>query len=585
MLPRSFLILPFVIAGGAVTSELAGQEPLTYVRGPGGYLSLTKLILIAVVFLVWVRLADWMNRQSLRIGDQTNLPPEVWSPITAGTFLLGFLIVISLPIFAIGYPLYLIAALTPFFIYFFMRRAKLLAKPDLIEQLKLKPGEEPPAAPLPQDLGAAFDFTPAGEDNQKRQVNLIRARQSFGFPILKDLMAAALVKRADMILLDYTQQQVNVRIQVDGVWHPLPPMDRESGDAVLYSLKNLAGLNAAERRAKQTGTFNLKNEHGKAAVELLTQGVATGERAQVKFRRTIKGVLTLGQLGMFPKMIEQLSGSLNHAGLSIVSCPPGEGLTSSWRGTLATADRMTRDCVAVIPVSEIETNVENIIIKTYDGSTGNTQADVLRGTILSQPDFLAIPIVENGEIMDVLTAQVNSQGRTVLLRTPAKSAAEGLLRMYSVAEDRAGFANAVKYVTGQRLIRRLCDTCKQETRVPPHSIQQLGGDPKKQQTVFNPYRLPPPEQRVDEKGNEIEFPPCETCGGIGYLGRIAVYELLTVNEQVRAALLKTPKVDAIEAVALKTGKKTLPQQAYQLVLLGITSIAEVQRVFKPPTKS
>jgi general secretion pathway protein E len=154
------------------------------------------------------------------------------------------------------------------------------------------------------------------------------------------------------------------------------------------------------------------------------------------------------------------------------------------------------------------------------------------------------------------------------------------LRLYSTAADRAQFLNAVNNVTGQRLVRRLCPDCRVEVRVQPKIIQQLGGNPKTQGTIYNPWKLPPPDQRVDEKGREIEFPPCETCGGIGFIGRIAVFEMITLDDQLREFIKKNPKVGPIEQAAVKLGKSTMANQAYQLVLLGVTSLAEVQRVLK-----
>ena len=156
-----------------------------------------------------------------------------------------------------------------------------------------------------------------------------------------------------------------------------------------------------------------------------------------------------------------------------------------------------------------------------------------------------------------------------------------MLRVYSKAGNRDNFRQAVKYATCQRLLRRLCQDCKQEVPVPPKTIKALGGDPKTQKTIYQHWRLPPPEQRVDEKGREIEFPPCETCRGLGYIGRIAIFEMIKVNDAVREALKKSPKVAAIDKVATESkAKKSMKSGAYQLVLLGVTSLAEVQSTLK-----
>ncbi len=470
-----------------------------YQSRPGGYLSWIKLLAIAVVFLLWVRMADWINRDAMKIGDKTKMLPEVWNPIVVFSFLVGFLLAISVPIFLAGFPIYVVSAWLPFTLYFFQRRGKLKSNPAIARQLKTEPGEAPPPEALPQDEGAQVDFKPAGNSDKERQSNLIRARQTHGYAALKDLLLLTQFKRAEQILLDYTRDSAAVRIHVDGTWHPLEPMDRPTGDAALVSLKYLAGLNPAERRAKQSGQFSIKTEYGKVQLELTSQGVPTGERVQLKHIRTGVEVLPLSQLGMFPDMVAQIKTSLDKPGMTIISAPPGSGLSSSWQGALTTADRLTRDCVGLIEEKETETVVENIVIHRYDEAGDKTQADVLKAMLLTQPDMIAVPKVAGPAIMDLLTNQVLTQGRSVLLQTPARSAAEALLRVYAQAGDRNQFLQAVHNVTCQRLVRRLCDSCKIEVQVQPNVIQQLGGNPKTQSTIFNPWRLPPPEQRWTKK--------------------------------------------------------------------------------------
>ena len=559
----------------------AQDSDLIAVLRPGGYLSWIKLLMLAVVFLIWVRLADWMNRDTMKIGEKTEMSGEFWNPIVVISFLVGFMAAISVPIFLAGFPVYCIAAFLPFSLFYFKRRGIIKANPNLLKTLKMKPGDMPPVEALPQDEGVDVDFSPAGADKNEQQSNLIRARQTIGFTELKELITQCQFKRAEQVLMDYTRDSVNLRIFVDGAWHAFEPMDRELGDAVLVSIKSLAGMNPTERRARQSGRFGIKSELGKADLLVTSQGVQTGERVQVKFGGAARKVLPLGQLGMFPDMLAKVKTGLNTATATIISAPPGAGLTSTWQGALYTGDRLTRDCVGFVDEEDSETAIENIVIHLYDEKTeGKDQYAVVKAMMLTQPDMLAIPKVENAKTMDLVTQQVLEQERSLLLMTPAKTAAEALLRLYAQAGDRGQFLKAVHNVTCQRLVRRLCDDCKVEVQVQPKVIQQLGGNPRTQNTIFNQWQLPPPEQRVDEKGNEIEFPPCKTCGGIGYIGRIAVFECLSLNDQLRDFIGKSPKVDAIESAATKMGKKNIAQNAYKLVLLGVTSIAEVQLMLK-----
>jgi len=583
--PAMQLLFAFVLSISAVlvsASEVdAAVELLAANRGPGGYLSLIKIGLIALVFFIWVRLSDWMNRDTVRIGDLTGQRPEIWNPINLAVHLLGFFTAISIPIFWVGYPIYVLCALLPYFIYRLLRRSGM--KKDSSIQQRLKPNQGLQLEELQQDQGFDLDFTPAGNTDSDRQGNLIRARQSSGFVVLKDLLADCLLKRADNLLIDYSQTQATPRIFVDGTWHPIPPMDRQTGDAVLVSMKYLGGLDPADRRNKQVGRFAMKSEDfGKRKVDITTQGIPSGERVQLKIIGDASSKLPLKKLGMLPSMAKQFEPALNKPGVCIVSAPPREGLTTSWQGMLLSADRLTRDCIGMVSkANEEETAIENIVLKHYDPSGMPTQSEALVATMLTRPDSVAVPQIEDGGVIDILTNGVNSQDVAVWLQASAKTPVEALLFHMRNAKNPNQLADTLRFVTNQRLARRLCDHCKQEVRVQPKLIQQLGGDPRKQTTIFQAYRLPPPEQRVDQNGKPIEFPTCQTCGGLGHIGRIALFELLTINDEVRKVLKESPKAGAIEAIAKRSNAKIpMTASAWRLVLLGVISLQEAQASLK-----
>ena len=580
--------IAFVLSISAVLLMASDAEASTELliaakRGPGGYFSPIKLGLIAVVFFLWVRLSDWLNRDCVQIGDLIGQKPEIWNPINLGVHLLGFFSAISIPIFWVGYPIYVLCALLPYFIYRIIRRSAM--KKDTSVQQRLKPEQGLQLSSLEQDEGVEFDFTPAGDSDTEQQGNLIKARQSPGFVVFKDMLADCMLKRADTILIDYSQTQATPRILVDGTWHAIPPMDRQTGDAVLFSLKYLGGLNPVDRRSKQVGRFAAKSPlYGKRKIDIITQGIPTGERVQLKLVGDASSKLPLKQLGMLPAMEKPFTEALNQPGICIVSAPRGEGLTTSWQGMLLSADRLTRDCIGMVSKAlEEETGIENIVIKHYEaaGNGKPTQKESVTAALLTRPDSMAVPHVETPEVMDLLTAAVNDQDVSVWLQASAKSSVEALMMHHQNSKNPNQFAESVRYVTSQRLARRLCDSCKQEVRVQPKVIQQLGGDPRKQSTIYQAYRLPPPEQRVDETGKPIEFPPCETCGGLGHIGRIALFEMLTINDEVRQVLMETPKAGAVEAIAKRSNAKIpMSASAWKLVLLGVISLHEAQASLK-----
>jgi type II secretory ATPase GspE/PulE/Tfp pilus assembly ATPase PilB-like protein len=557
---------------------------------PGGFLSYLKLGLIAATYLLWVLMADWVNRDALQIGQKSKMAPELWNPIIVLSFLLGLIVVLAVPIFWIGWPVFLLTAFVPPLIYIFVRGSRIKNDKAIASAARNKGKDRTTSFDmeeelLPQDQGEMVDISPVGGDSTEKKARLIRGRQGDGYPTLKNVIHASQVKRGEQLMIDCHKNGAAIRVFVDGIWHPIDPIaERPEADALATSLKHLAGMDPADRRNKQTGRFDAKTVFGKHKVNITSQGVQTGERILLRFEGAKKGIMELDELGMFPEMIEAMRQSMNNPGLTIISAPPSHGLTSAWQGAIASSARLTRDCVGFYKPSETESTIENIVPKPYDPADGQTSLAALKAVLLSQPDALIVPEVDDAETMDLLVDQALQHERAIFFRTPANSAAEALIRMYAKSGNRAAFLDAVKSTSCQRLLRRLCPECRVEVRVQPQMIQKLGGNPKKQGTVFNPYKLPPPEQRVDEKGNPIEFPPCTTCGGIGYIGRVAAFELLTMSDQLKTVIKQKPDVATVEAASIKLGKKPLVNQAYQLVLLGVTSLAEVQRVFNPPKK-
>ena len=562
----------------------AKEEKKAAFKPAAGSLSYLKIGLIVLFFLPWVRYVDSINRDTMEFGNKLKLEPEIWNPILVGSFLVGLLAVLFVPIFWAGFPFFVVAALAPPITYSFMRRSRVRNDDSIARAIQNSSGDEYAVEELPQDEGAEISFTPGGADANEKQARLIRGRQSQEFPTLKNMIFDALFKRTEQLMMDCGRDGARLRLLVDGVWHPSPPMEREMADGVVTSLKDLAGLNPADRRSQQSGSFETKSEFGKSKLNIRTQGVSTGERVFIDFGQAKKDILRLEELGMFPDMAQKVCESLNTPGLNIISAPAGHGLTSTWQGAIFSSDRLTRDCIGFYDSDETETDVENIVPKPYNSAAGESSYESLKKTLLSQPDAIMAPTVADSETMDLLVQQANEEERAVITRSQASTAAEAFLRVYAQSTDRNAFLMAVKMVTGQRLLRRLCSDCRVEVRVNPKTIQKLGGNPKKQGTLFSQFKLPPPEQRVDEKGQPIEFPPCPTCGGIGYIGRIAAFETLELNEQLKAFIRKQPQAAAIEAAAVKLGKTPLPNQAYKLVLLGVTSLPEVQRVFSPPKK-
>jgi type II secretory ATPase GspE/PulE/Tfp pilus assembly ATPase PilB-like protein len=413
----------------------------------------------------------------------------------------------------------------------------------------------------PIQLVAQGGATPA-DDNAR----YFEARNAPGFLPAKELLWDTINRRADQIMLDYTPQGVAIRYEIDGVWHNGDGRDREGGDAVLAVLKTLASLKPAERRARQSGKFGIQQGKIKYSCTLVSQGTPTGERVLAQLDDGSAKFEKLPDLGMREKTVEQLKELLTQpSGFIIFSSPPRGGLTALMNAALGSSDRFTRSFMAVEDANRLEKVIENIPVTTYDSKRGETPLTVLPRLARLYPDVIVIRDLVNGETVDFLCGQVE-ENRLVITSIRAKEAVEALLRVLMLKVPPAKFAPLVLGVVNVRLVRKLCETCREAYAPTPQVLQQLRIPAGKVEAFYRPPQSP---EKV-----------CPDCGGIGYRGRTGIFEVLPMNDHLRAVLAKTPKLDILRQEARKQGARGLQEEGILLVAKGVTSLQELMRVLK-----
>ncbi len=428
-----------------------------------------------------------------------------------------------------------------------------------------------------------LEFKPQIKDKQQQQGLLVACRQIEQYTTAVMVLAQALNNRADQIMLDYAQQGVAVRFRVNGLWEAMPAMDRPNGDGMLVVLKRLCLVNPADRRSRQTGKLPFAL-NGDWILDFMSAGTPTGERVLMRIEPKKPILKTLGDLGMRDKMQEQVKGMLNgNAGLAIVSGPPGHGLPTTWRVALESADRFVRDFHVFEDKHTAEPEMINITQHLFDSQAGETPMTLLPSLLLKQPDVLVFPELVNEETVQTVVEEVTEENRHAIIKLVAPTAVEALIKLAVTYKNQAKLlVKIANGVCNQRLMRRLCDKCKQGFAPPPQLLQKLGIPPGRVTVLYQPFVPPPPEQRVDAKGNPIEIEICKQCEGRGYFGRIGVFEFLTVNDAVRQAVLSNPSPAHVAAVAKQQGHRGLQEEAILTIALGLTSLQELQRVFAPP---
>jgi len=542
-------------------------------RGSGFYLDPGKIIATLVVYLLWISTTDWVSRDCSRYRQNYAL----WNSLILFTFLGGLLLMWLLPSFAIAFPILCVLYVAPLTTYIVLRNKQLeyhervmtLSPIRYSIAKKLNAIGIPVKAEMddPHAKGNAVKIKAlAGETERDQGVHLLQARQLPGFPFLGDTIADSLDHSSDSVMLDVTAEKVEVHFQVDGVWQDGEALDRESGDNLIASIKVLCDLKPDERRAKQQGQFFAEYKGDKYDVKFVSSGTKTGERVVLLFNPRKFRFTTFEELGMRPKLVERMTEIVeSRKGLILFSSPPRGGLTATIDATLHVADRFMRNFAAVEDDAHHTKEVQNVPPTFFNSAKGETPLTVLPKFLRTYPDVIVLRDLSDKETTDLLCDQID-ENRLVISSIRAKEACEALLRVLVLGASREKFAAAITAVINQRLIRVLCEDCKEEYEPPPGTLKQLGIPPGKVEHLFRPPQEP-------EKA-------CPTCGGIGYHGRTALFEILTVDDAVREILRKQPKLELLRPAARKAGMRSIKEEGILLVAKGMTSVPELVRILK-----
>ena len=549
-------------------------NPNTITRGPGGYFHVVKFGALIAVYLLWVKTTDWANRDCQTL----KLPHSLWNPVIFFSFVIGLLLALLIPVYAAGMTICSLTYLVPILAYVFKRNSVVQPHERVLtpshmrflfskfaKSLGFSVAEEKKSA---HEKGAPVVFTAEGGSNHQNQANEITSRQSPGFFNAKTLIADVVDQRAEKVMMDFGQEDVAIRYQIDGVWHESESQDRETGDATLAVYKTLANLKVEERRKRQAGRFKAEYNGTNYNSMLVSQGTQTGERIILQVDRPTDSFDNLEQLGMRKKMVEDLTEILSQeAGFVLFSATPSNGLSTATSMGLKLTDRYMRDFVALQNVKAPEPLAENVDLVTWDESKGESPEKLLVTIIRKEPAGVVMNELPNAECVRLLCEQA-VKDKMIVATIRAKEAVEALLRVLLLKVPATSLAPAISGVVNVRLIRKLCENCKEAYEPTPQLLQKLGIPAGRIEMLYRP----PDPAEVDK--------PCTACNGIGYFGRTAIFELLKVNDHIRKALSEKPKLELLRQIAKKTGNRTLQQEGIVLVAQGVTSLAELSRVMK-----
>ena len=374
------------------------------------------------------------------------------------------------------------------------------------------------------------------------------------------LITQAIQDRASDIHLEPTEQDLRVRYRIDGVLHEVMRSPKSIQSGVISRLKIMADINIAERRIPQDGRLSVSAHGKKVDLRVATLPTVWGEKVVMRILDNSTARLDLSELGFTQNNYERYSESFGKPyGMILVTGPTGSGKSTTLYATLNILNRPEVNIITVedpveyrLPgISQVQTNVK----------AGLTFASSLRSILRSDPDIVLI-----GEIRDHETAQIAVEaaltGHLVLSTLHTNNAPSAITRLTEMGIEPFLVGSAVDAVLAQRLARRLCMKCKEaytpteETLTAAKVNWDLStGIP----TLYRPVG-------------------CPSCSNTGYKGRMALHEVMMVNEEIERLAVEHAPATEISAAALRSGMVTLRNDGMTKVLNGVTSIDEILRV-------
>ena len=408
-------------------------------------------------------------------------------------------------------------------------------------------------APLPGQASGALE----------ESIDSLRDLAS-GAPVVRavnDLLERAVELRASDIHIEPMRNGLNLRMRVDGLLRAVPAPAHVPQQALISRIKILAGLNIAERRLPQDGAARVPVARSDIDIRVATMPTQHGESVVIRLLPRDRGLLDIAKLGQRERderKIRRLA-DLPH-GMIVITGPTGSGKTTTLATLLSLLNTPSRKILTV--EDPVEYEIAGINQSQVKPSIGLTFAAALRSFVRQDPDVIMV-----GEVRDSETGSIAVHaaltGHLVLTTLHTETAIAAVPRLLDLGVEGFLLKSTLRGVIGQRLVRLLCDRCKAPKQL---SAADFAADPRYETCGLS-------------VGDGVWTPRgCEWCGGVGYRGRIGVFEALEITGEVRDLVRPGVDSNALSEAARRAGLTTMMDDAIAKCRQGVTSVAEALRV-------
>ena len=420
-----------------------------------------------------------------------------------------------------------------------------------------------PTAALTETLGGV----------EEEAVEVVRHEESFDLSELEKtaeeapvvrfvnaIIADAITKGASDIHLEPYEKYFRVRYRIDGILYEVMKPPLRMKNAIVSRIKIMSQLDIAERRLPQDGRFLIRMGDREVDFRVSVMPTFYGEKVVLRLLDKAKLQLDMTKLGFESDDLERFQqGIFKPFGMILVTGPTGSGKTTTLYSVLS---ELNKESVNISTAEDpIEFSIPGINQVQVHEAIDLTFANCLRTFLRQDPDIIMV-----GEIRDLETAEIAVRaaltGHLVLSTLHTNDAPSTMTRLLDMGVEPFLVSSSVIMVVAQRLVRCICPDCKEPVEVPPDALLELGVPEELIRNGFRCWR---------GKG-------CDRCNQIGYRGRIALYEVMPVDEEIRNLVLKRAPADEIKRAAIAQGMRTLRQNGIIKVRKGITTVEEVLRV-------
>ncbi len=380
-------------------------------------------------------------------------------------------------------------------------------------------------------------------------------------PVVKlvhSVIADAVARGASDIHFDPRDGDMRVRFRIDGVVVDSATVPRRLALGLVSRIKIMAELDIAERRAPQDGRVGLRVDDHHIDIRVATLPLVRGESVVLRILDKQRVVTDLDLLGMEPADRKLLEGSINHLrGAVLATGPTGAGKTTTLYAALSEINTPDRTLITI--EDPVEYELEGVKQVQVNSAAGVTFVRGLRSMLRNDPDVMMV-----GEIRDRETAQTAIEaaltGHLVLSTLHTNDAPMAPVRLIDMGIEPFLVATGLECVIAQRLARRLCEDCRRPVKITTEALKSNGFE-----KALGPISAYEPEG-------------CVRCGGMGFRGRVGLYEVMVLSSQLRSLILRKASGDEIAAAAVAAGMRRLREDGLEKVRQGTTSMPEMLRV-------